>query len=443
MTISSGSGVVRNGLVFHYDMSNTTKSWKGGPTTNYAWSVNAVQQPAYTKWNYTTDATWLANHPLAITTFNADGNSITGYVNTGVNSGNWQVTHHAHWQYDSGLKKPVVVMNDVDAQWKAKSWGMGQSMTSMGLGYGDQYTISWLQWTDNISKSANAGLYGQNTSGANGFHDGQSNGQSTSFNTKVCTWQRVYATFTVNAVRNLSATLSCYMYGHYGPRATIKVADVQIEPNSYMTLYSPVLTRSNTEALVDLTGNNTITANSLIYNSDGTFEFDGTTQDNYCTVTAGTELSAIRGTSNITAEAWVYYTSYSGGSESYSVITVWGNPWVWLLENPSNTLRFRITAGGADVNIADSETHPLNTWLHVVGTYDGATKKIYVNGELKNSSAQTGALASPGGTPKIGTFQGTNYCMSGKIGSVRIYNKDLTAEEVLQNFEAGRGRYGV
>ena len=106
-------------------------------------------------------------------------------------------------------------------------------------------------------------------------------------------------------------------------------------------------------------------------------------------------------------------------------------------------MRFRITAGGSDVNIVDPDVHPLNTWLHVVGTYDGSSKKIYVNGVLKNSSAQTGALGSPGGTPKIGTYQGTNYNMSGNIDSVKIYNKALTASEIKQNFNALRGRFGI
>lgn len=162
--------------------------------------------------------------------------------------------------------------------------------------------------------------------------------------------------------------------------------------------------------------------------------------------TPSADMNALKGSSAITVEAWVYYWSYAGGpdgAQSYSVITCWGSPWVWLLENPSQTLRFRLTAGGSDQNIADTGTHPLNTWMQVVGVYDGSTKYIYVNGVLKNSSAATGTLASPTSTPKIGTYTPTTYNIDGQIGTVKVYNRALSATEIHNNFNALRIGYGL
>ena len=52
----------------------------------------------------------------------------------------------------------------VSGQWKAKSFGTGLgSWNSLGLTHGSKYTISWLQWVDNLSKNAKAGLYTKNT----------------------------------------------------------------------------------------------------------------------------------------------------------------------------------------------------------------------------------------------------------------------------------------
>lgn len=34
MSLGHGASIVKTGLVFHYDMGNTAKSWKGRPTTN-------------------------------------------------------------------------------------------------------------------------------------------------------------------------------------------------------------------------------------------------------------------------------------------------------------------------------------------------------------------------------------------------------------------------
>jgi len=173
----------------------------------------------------------------------------------------------------------------------------------------------------------------------------------------------------------------------------------------------------------------------------GTMTFDGV--DDYVDCGNTSSLNAIGGTTNITVSGWVFYTAYGGGGQSYSVITVKGNPWIWLLENPSNRFRFRITAGGSDVNVADTSTHLLNIWYNVVGTYDGSNMRVYVNGVLKNTRVQTGALATNSVTAKIGTFQGTNYNLNGRISNVSIYNRTLSDQEIQQNFNAIRGRYGI
>lgn len=190
-------------------------------------------------------------------------------------------------------------------------------------------------------------------------------------------------------------------------------------------------------------GNNGTLVNGVVYNSanNGSMTFDGV--NDYIDCGNSSSLSAIGGTTSVTASGWVYYTSYGGGGQTYSVITVKGNPWTWLLENPSNRFRFRITAGGSDVNVADTSTHLLNVWYNVVGTYDGLNMRVYVNGVLRNTKSQSGTLATNTATAKIGTFQGTNYNLTGKISNVSIYNRALTASEIAQNFNALRGRYGI
>ena len=181
----------------------------------------------------------------------------------------------------------------------------------------------------------------------------------------------------------------------------------------------------------------------ITYNiaNGGSLSFNGSNDYVDCGNTAS--LSAIGGTTNITVSGWAYYTAYGGGGNSYSVLTVKGYPWTWLLENPSNTFKFRISAGGFDVSVDDTSTHLLNTWYNVVGTYDGSNMRIYVNGVLKNTTAQTGTLATNSETAKIGTYQGTNYNLTGRISNVSIYNRALSAAEITQNYNALRGRYGL
>jgi len=193
----------------------------------------------------------------------------------------------------------------------------------------------------------------------------------------------------------------------------------------------------------DLSGNNNhgTLINGPTYSSTngGSLVLDGS--NDYIDFGNSASLSAIGGTTNITVSGWAYYTAYGGGGQSYSVITVKGAPWTWLLENYLDTFRFRIVAGGADVAVGDVSTHQLNVWYNVVGTYDGSNMRLYINGVLKNTVPQTGTLATNTETAKIGTWQGTNYNLTGRVSNVSIYNRVLTAAEVLENYNALRPRF--
>lgn len=448
MSLSHGGNLVTDGLVFAYDMGSD-KSFKGGPVDNFAWAQNAdgVQSKPEDLERFTIDATWDANHPDCVYIYRNDGGYPAAYINTGVNGGVWQTTQHAHWQWDYELYKPVVVMNDTDAQWKAKSWSLGQSMTSMGLGYSDTYTISWLQWTSNISKSANAGLYGQNTSATNGFWDGQSNAQGTSFNTKVNTWQRVYATFTVNAVRNLAATLSIFMYGHYGPRGTLKIADVQIERGSAANKYHPkTFSRSNTEAIIDWKGGNTITANSLTYNSDNTFSFDGST--NFIsdpTFNIGTDPI-------FSVNMWIKRTaSFANGGYWGLGGGVNGNG-INGYCNPTRANKIGWDLWGT-TTFDTGQDYPLNEWVNVcwvktAATFTTSTLKVYINGEefpLSFTARNGGSAVALVDGIAFGRISTTvsNYYAPGETAATNVFSRALSAQEIKQNFNALRGRFGI
>jgi hypothetical protein len=72
---------------------------------------------------------------------------------------------------------------------------------------------------------------------------------------------------------------------------------------------------------------------------------------------------------------------------------------------------------------------------HVVGTYDGTTFKLYVNGNLENSSVSTYVPASPtqpGFT--IGSRNGITAAPS-NIQDVALYNRALTLEEIQTHYQ--------
>ena len=436
----TGPKLINDNLVFGYDTGygvadnvTPTKFYKGAPTTNPIHGQNAVAQDSYTTWSATSSGNWNANHPKAIRAYNAGGGDITGYYNGGV--GDAANTHHAHWQLDPILKKPVVVMNDRgDANWKAKSYGTGLgTWTSQGKTYGDTYTISWLQWVDDLSKNARTGLYTQTTSGSNGFHDGQSTSAS-SYNTKLRTWQRVYQTYTTANSRNLNHSMaSIYMYGHYSPRAVVKVADVQWQWGSTPFPFSETSERSNTQSLIDLTKSTDITLSAMTYDSTGQPDYDGT--DDY--INLG-DYAPIRLGTNFTIEfvvrpeedKWMYFFHKGYGSN---------NSLAWGRHSSGDDWFFSTMIGGSYQN-SYMGTATLNKYCHLVATYDGANLRLYENGVLKVTSAKTHDMLTSSASAGIG---GPDRYWNGKIPVTKIYSKVLTTEEVVSNFKTYKNRFNI
>ena len=82
---------------------------------------------------------------------------------------------------------------------------------------------------------------------------------------------------------------------------------------------------------------------------------------------------------------------------------------------------------------------------HVLGSYNGSTKKTYIDGREVATKNKTGNLVTTTPGAAVGDFGGasTGYPFGGKIALVRVYNIGLTASQVKHNFVALRGRCGL
>ena len=186
----------------------------------------------------------------------------------------------------------------------------------------------------------------------------------------------------------------------------------------------------------DLSGNsNTGTlTNGPTYSSanGGAIVFDGT--NDYSTIaTSGFPFGSSAGT----LSAWAKTDTISGGNRCIVSYGSNNTSLARLLVIINSTYYF-----GGYANDITATGVPLNTWFNMVGVYDGTNASMYINGSLVSGpTAKTwNAVAS---TAQIGrgTYDGEYW--DGSISQVSIYNRALSAAEVLQNYNALKDRYPV
>lgn len=76
-----------------------------------------------------------------------------------------------------------------------------------------------------------------------------------------------------------------------------------------------------------------------------------------------------------------------------------------------------------------------NTY-HVVGTYDGANVKLYVNGNLDKTEAHAGTLNAGTHPIRIGNWITSNLPFNGRIDEVAYYGTALSGARVLAHYNA-------
>ena len=83
----------------------------------------------------------------------------------------------------------------------------------------------------------------------------------------------------------------------------------------------------------------------------------------------------------------------------------------------------------------------LNTWNFFVGTYNGTQITAYRNGVQKQQYSI--AQSYFGSIITVGTDTVNSRYFNGNIAQVSIYNRALSATEILQNYNATKTRFGL
>lgn len=172
-------------------------------------------------------------------------------------------------------------------------------------------------------------------------------------------------------------------------------------------------------------------------------------------VTLGANVASLQNVTGGTITAWVnvesnaadrYVAHFSAGTGSLDRTRL------GLASNAAGEFfSFARRTDAEAVNIVTSvSTLTLGTWVHVatVAEYNNAILRIYINGVQDNTVAIAGWTGATSNTPS----QQARICgrgddaagevMDGRLDSVKIFNRALTANEIL-NEVGSRGKEGV
>ena len=147
----------------------------------------------------------------------------------------------------------------------------------------------------------------------------------------------------------------------------------------------------------------------------------------------------------ITLECWVYITALDDSwNRIISLDDMPANTAVASLyyDDDDNQHGFFVRAGGQSTQAAKDNVLkdiPLEEWLHLAGTYDGATVHYYVNGKQEKRYGMKGGKITKGGL-LLGIGDRSDGCncdtIQGYIDEFRIYDRVLSAAEIQNNMDA-------
>ena len=136
-------------------------------------------------------------------------------------------------------------------------------------------------------------------------------------------------------------------------------------------------------------------------------------------------------------EAWVSPAFLPAAGSFASVLS---KPEAYSLQFNGAQMEFTVIQSGSRKRLqAAPGAVPANAVSHVVGTYDGGTQRLYINGVEVANRTQTGAASTVGNGLNIGSWNGAGEFMGGLVDEVAVYRAPLSAAQVKAHYDAGRG----
>jgi hypothetical protein len=424
MTTSTNQKIVTRGLKYAWDMNNK-KSWKGKPTTNLL--SNPDFSNGTTGWTLTSRSSSTHSDTMEIR-YEPDG---TPYLNMHLERTSGSGNSWSHLRQGSVFSSTGNYATSGQFRVNAYSVSSGSTLSQFR---GSAFYNDW--WSANRPvRNISASDIGQ------GWLDLELNRDYVSSYTRDGT------------VYNLDGCFEFYTGSMpaVGDLIDIDIRLIQIESGTFATPFVNG-TRTNTNSLRDMTSSNTLTLSALTYNSDGTFEFDQSASNR---ITSDKLMRTLMDSVDTYTYSCVIKRTASMPDGHGVALGLQGYNCGILLKN-DGIIASNWYNNGSGYSVKQSGTATLanNTWAHATMTWNcRENMKLYINGELTHTvsvSAQTGSsnndwygVTSAHSNPIMAGGGSSHWETNSVIKEAQVYDRELSAEEVKQNFIAVRGKYGL
>ena len=202
-------------------------------------------------------------------------------------------------------------------------------------------------------------------------------------------------------------------------------------------------------SLISGIGATLINGTGFSSSNNGVFVFDGT--NDYISVPNGF-TSYFKNNDYWSVDLWVKLSTLV----SLYPVLISAGPSIgyydFFLEVGANQIYFAAGRGSSsqfltNENVSNTLGYNLQTnYFNIVFIKNSvSTGLVFVNSVNIPMSGGTALSGMPNINEdlRIGTFRQSGFELSGNIGQVKIYNRALSAQEILQNFNATRYRYGI
>lgn len=396
MALVRGPRIVRNGLVLHLDAAQRT-SCTGQPVTNLLTYTNTFASP------------WSGYcGPTSNITFNTTDITDPIGTNTAIKV----------------VRGSNVICNSTEA------WGLLYGPDSPIITSGGTYTTSF---------------YARGAVGGETLDFGVNDGFMTYSQSLTTTWTRYSVSF-----GNVTDTSRGFQFRNTTGNCTYYVWGPQTQEGAYVGPYAASGETNGTANLtwIDLTSNKNNGAQTnnpaFISSNGGSILFDGT--NDYVAIPNSTSLQVA---DTFTVSAWIKASNLSA---RYGIFSTRANNTTgcWQFEvgtGSGGTGRILITGIGTFIAESSNNVISANQWYHIsVVKVNNATQgaTLYVNGvAISNALTTAYTISNNSDEKRIAIGTASSQYFPGNIAMVSLYNRALSASEILQNFNTTKGRFNL